>query len=107
MFATFTWSVGCTLATITMKKSGLTGFPLVFALGIGFVVALGIAVWLGTGVLDVEAGLSDAGNPVEFVLTFVEVAIKTYGPIGAALGLGLGAWLGTRVAPLVDDGFLL
>lgn len=104
--ATFTWSVGCTLATIIVMRSGLGGWPLAGAVGLCFVVALAIAYKLGTGALDVESELAQAGNPIEIILAFMKVAVQTYGPLGAFLGFGLGCWLGSRLAPLVSKDFL-
>lgn len=107
LIATFTWTAGCALAVVVWNRSGLAGWPLISATVGCFLVALGVAWILGSGVLDVESGLQTAGNPFAMVLVFVEVAVRTYGPLGALLGLGIGCWLGSRLAPLVDEGFLV
>jgi hypothetical protein len=104
--ATFTWSMGCTLATVVIKRSGLAGWPQAGAVGLCFVGALVIANLIGTGVLDVDSELAKAGNPIEVIIAFAKVAARTYGPVGALLGLGLGCWLGSRIAPLVSKDFL-
>jgi hypothetical protein len=105
-FATLTWSLGCAAAVVLAERSGLVAWPLVMAVILGFVVALGIANVLGTGVLDLGSATQGAGNPVEVLIGFAEVALQTYGPLGALVGGGVGVWLGVRAAPLFDDGFL-
>jgi len=105
-FATLTWSLGCAVAVVLAQRSGLLGWPLVNAVILGFFIALGIATWLGTGVLDLGSATQGAGNPLEVLFGFAEVAVRTYGPVGALVGGGVGVWLGVRAAPLFNDKFL-
>lgn len=104
-FATLTWSLGCALAVVVVGKSGLAGWPLVVGVAIVFFVALGIAVLLGKGVLNI--GMPTAPqNPAQTVLDFAAAAFRTYGFIGAVLGGGIGVWVGTRLSTLVPNGFM-
>lgn len=103
--ATFTWTVGCALGVVPFKKGGLTGYPLILAVSVCFGAALGIASYIGNGVLDLIVPVTDLGW-FSFIATIAASAYAAYGPLGFVLSSGIGTWLGFRLSAQVDDDFL-
>ncbi len=103
--ATLTWSLGCALATVTLRRSGLLGYPLLFGVSACFVGALLIAGYVGTGVLELQP--VEGGGPFNTLVSFVLSALVAYGPLGALVGGGIGAWLGYRTSSLFPEKFLV
>ncbi len=101
--ATFTWTFGCALAIVVVRRSGLTSYPLVGAVGLCYGLALLIAAGIGHGVLDINT--VEGAGPFSFLAGVVLAALEAYGPVGFLLGLGLGTWLGLRLSEHVEDGF--
>lgn len=102
--ATLTWSLGCALATVIVRRSGLRGYPLVFGVSTCFIGALLIAGFVGTGVLELQP--VEGGGPFNALASFVLSAFAAYGPLGALVGGGIGAWLGSRASSLFPERFL-
>jgi hypothetical protein len=103
--ATFTWTVGCALAVVVLRRSGLNGFPLVAGVSACYVVALVFASVLGQGVLEITAPQTGLG-PLNLIATVVVAALAAYGPLGFLLGGGIGTWLGFRLSAPVTKDFL-
>ncbi|WP_419706451.1 hypothetical protein [Promicromonospora sp. NFX87] len=103
--ATFTWTVGCALAVVVLRRSGLNGFPLVAGVSACYVVALVFAAVLGQGVLEIAAPQTGLG-PLNLIATVVVAALAAYGPLGFLLGGGIGTWLGFRLSAPVTKEFL-
>lgn len=103
--ATFTWTVGCALAVVVLRRSGLNGFPLITGVSACYVVALVFASVLGQGVLEITAPQTGLG-PLNLVATVVVAALAAYGPLGFLLGGGIGTWLGFRLSTPVTKDFL-
>lgn len=104
-FATLTWTLGCMGAVIVSERSGLLGYPMVFAVTLCFVAALAVATLLGKGVLELDLAASTLPGPFKLVGSFIEAALRTYGWFGSLIGAGVGALLGHRLARLAPERF--
>lgn len=101
--ATLTWSLACAGIVVLITRSSFKGMALATACVVVFLVSWGFAAYLGTGVLDLSEADTGNGSPPAMLAGFVMYAMQTYGVFGAFIGGGVGAWLGFRVAPLVDE----
>lgn len=108
-FATLAWSLGCALSVYLVVKHMVQGWAAVIAVTACFAVSLVIANIVGIGVLDtnqvlVEASQSDVPNVFGLIAGVVTTAFVTFGIVGAALGGGIGVWLGWRFAKYGQSG---
>ena len=91
--ATFTWTVGWSAIWFLAFSGRANGAPLFFGAGLAlFFVSSSIATVIGEGELTLtrDGTMTLAG--------IVNNAIDAYGLIGAALGFGIGVWIGSRLA---------
>jgi hypothetical protein len=104
--ATFTWTAGCALGVVVLRRSGLNGFPLIAGVSACYVVALVFASMLGQGVLEITAPQTGLG-PLNLIATVVVAALAAYGALGFLLGGVIGTWLGFRLSAHTSEDFLV
>lgn len=91
--ATFTWTAGCATIWFLAVSGRANGAPLFMGLGpIVFFVSASVATVIGRGELALmrDGTVSLAG--------IINNAFDAYGPFGAFIGLGIGVWIGSRLA---------